>query len=59
METNRGLQWYQSKAYDFLYCRQIFFKIFYGFCPFKFKETLFGVLQNLRVAFLDRVARDD
>jgi hypothetical protein len=32
-------------------------KIFYGFCPIKFKETLFGILQNFRVAFLDRVVR--
>jgi hypothetical protein len=31
----------------------------FGFCPFKFKETLFCVLQNVRVAFLDRVAHAD
>jgi hypothetical protein len=34
-------------------------KIFFGICPFKFKETVFGGLQNFRVAFLDRVARAD
>jgi phage shock protein PspC (stress-responsive transcriptional regulator) len=38
---------------------RFFYFIFYGFCPFIFKETLFGVLQNFRVAFLDRVARAD
>jgi hypothetical protein len=36
-----------------------FFFYFYGFCPFKFKETLFGILINFRVAFLDSVARAD
>jgi hypothetical protein len=34
-----------------------FLKKFEGSCPFKLKETLFGVLQNFRVAFLGRVAR--
>jgi hypothetical protein len=33
-----------------------FKKNFYGFCPFKFKETLFGVLQNFRVAFLEGIS---
>jgi hypothetical protein len=28
-----------------------YFFYFYGFCPFKFKETLFRVLQHFRVAF--------
>jgi hypothetical protein len=36
-----------------------FFKIVYGFYTFKFKETVFGVLQNFGMAFLDRVARAD
>jgi hypothetical protein len=36
-----------------------FFKKIFWFCPFKFKETVFGVLHNFRVAFLDRVARAD
>jgi hypothetical protein len=36
--------------------RRIFFFNFYGFCIFKFKETLFCVLQIFRVALLDRVA---
>jgi hypothetical protein len=38
MKTNRGLEWYQSKAYDLLYCRQIVFFYFYRFCPFKLKK---------------------
>jgi hypothetical protein len=59
MKTNMGQKWYQSTAYDFLYCRRKFFKKFYGFCAFKFKETVFGILQNFGVAFLDRVARAD
>jgi hypothetical protein len=36
-----------------------FLKNFYGFYLFKFNETLFGGLQNSRVAFLDKVARAD
>jgi hypothetical protein len=32
---------------------------FFGFYPFKFKETVFSILHNFRVAFLDRVARAD
>jgi hypothetical protein len=36
-----------------------FFKKSYGFGPFKFKETVFSVLQNFGEAFLDRVARAD
>jgi hypothetical protein len=36
-----------------------FLKNVYVFGPFKFKETVFGVLQNFGVAFLDRVARAD
>jgi hypothetical protein len=38
---------------------EYFYFNFFGFCPFKFKETVFGILQNFGVAFLDRVARDD
>jgi cbb3-type cytochrome oxidase subunit 1 len=29
----------------------------YGFCTFKFIETLFSILKNFIVVFLDRVAR--
>jgi hypothetical protein len=36
-----------------------FYFIFFMFCPFKFKETVFSVLRNFRVAFMDRVARAD
>jgi hypothetical protein len=55
-----GLEWYQSKANELLYCRRIFLKFFFFmFCPFKFKETVFSVLRNFRVAFTVRVARAD
>jgi hypothetical protein len=54
-----GLEWYQLKAYELLYCRRIFLKIFFMFCPFKFKVTVFSVLRNFRVAFMVRVARAD
>jgi hypothetical protein len=47
MKTNMGQKWYQSKAYHILNCRRIFFCFFnLRFCTFKFKETVFGVLQN-------------
>jgi hypothetical protein len=36
-----------------------FYFIFFMFCSFKFKETVFSVLRNFRVAFMDRVARAD
>jgi hypothetical protein len=36
-----GQKWYQSKAYDFPNVARYFLKNVYGFCPFKFKETLF------------------
>jgi hypothetical protein len=54
-----GQKWYQSKAYDLLYCRWIFILIFTGFVPLNLKKQFFGVLQNFEVAFLDRVARTD
>jgi hypothetical protein len=34
-----------------------FLKFFSDFVPLNIKETLFGILQNFRVAFQDRVAR--
>jgi hypothetical protein len=36
-----------------------FFTKFLLICLFKFKETVFGVLQNFRVAFMEKVARTD
>jgi hypothetical protein len=61
--VQRKLTWVKSGINRKLMISSIvagyFLKNFYGFGPFKFEETVSGVLQNFGVAFLDRVARAD
>jgi hypothetical protein len=61
--VQRKLTWVLSGIHRKLMISSIvagyFYFIFFMFCPFKFNVTVFSVLCNFRVAFMDRVARAD
>jgi hypothetical protein len=46
-KTNKGLEWYQSKAYDFLYCCRIFFSNFKGLVSLNLKKHCSAFLDNV------------